>query len=232
LVIGAAIAEPYGTRRFVAFMGNGYVMRENWFYSLTTWAGAFPVYRDNPKPALIHGLKLLKEGIALFMSPQGRRVGKSPVDDYFNLTMDPRSGVGRLVLWSNGEIPVVPAFIHGASAALAQGKILPRFKSYISVSFGEPLTFKEYARDEGWTDEDPEFFINAKKIAERIMVSINEQMLEQEKYLLKIVEKKYKKRVLEISEEERADKGFRRFLRNLCNYSPEELQQKIEESKA
>ena len=67
LIVGAAIAEPYGTRRFVAFMGNGHVMKENFIFSMTRWCGAFPVFRENPTPALKHAVKTLKEGKCLFL---------------------------------------------------------------------------------------------------------------------------------------------------------------------
>ena len=231
LIVGSAIAEPYGTRRFVAFMGNGYVMEENWLFSMTKWCGAFPVYRDNPTPALKHAVKTLKEGKCMFISPQGKRVGKSPVDDYFNLKTDPRSGVGRIVLWMNGEVPIVPIFIHGAGAALSQGRFLPRYKSFISVSFGKPLFFKEMRKEGGWTEDDPDFFPKSKEIAIRIMDAIYEQMLIQEQNYFSVVEKKYKIKIDQISEDLRLNRPFRRTLRKMCNYSPEELGKAISQLK-
>ncbi len=227
-IVGAAIAEPYGTRRFVAFMGNGNVMEENWFFSLTKWFGAFPVYRNKPTPALKHAVKTLKEGKAMFISPQGKRVGRSPVDDYFNLRDNPRSGVGRIVLWMNGLVPVIPIFIHGAGAALSQGRFLPRYKSYISVSFGNPIFFNDVQKDGGWKEDDPDFFTKSKEIAVRIMDSIHEQMLLQEKNFFAIVEKKFARSISGINPELRAKRKFRRYLRNLCNYSPEQLQRTVE----
>jgi hypothetical protein len=210
-------------------MGNGYVMQENWFYRLLTWAGAFPVFRDKPRSALCFATMMLKEGKGLFMSPQGRRIGSTPVDDFFNLTEEPRSGIGRVVLLMNGKLPVVPIFIHGAGAALARGGVFPRYKSYISVSFGNPLHFHEYTREGGWSEKDPDFFPSAKKIAIRTMSAICEQMLKREKHFFTIVEKKYKRSIGEISEEMRKDKSFRRYLRNLCNYSHEELEQNLDQ---
>ncbi len=229
LIVGGAIAEPYGTRRFLSFMGNGYVMKENWFYRQLTWAGAFPVYRENPSPGLKFAAKTLKEGKGLYMSPQGRRIGSTPVDDYFNLTKDPRSGIGRVVLLMNGKLPVVPLFIHGAGAALARGGFFPRYKSYISVSFGDPLSFAEYEREGGWFEDDPDFFPTAKKIALRVMNAISEQMFRQEKIFFAIVERKYKRPINQISEDLRKDRSFRRYLRNLCNFSPNELQQTLDQ---
>ncbi|MHA2174375.1 MAG: lysophospholipid acyltransferase family protein [Candidatus Hodarchaeales archaeon] len=224
LIAGAAVAEPYGTRRFIAFMGNGYAMKENWLFSLTPWCGGFPVYRDKPTPALRHAVKTLKEGKAMFISPQGKRIGRSPVDDYFNLRKDPRSGVGRIILWMNGEVPVVPLYIHGAGAALSRGHFLPRYKSFISVSFGKPIFFEDFKKEGGWKEEDPNFFTNAKLIAARIMDSIHKQMLIQEENLLTIVEKKYNTSIQDITEDLRSERDFRRYLRNLCNYSPQDLE--------
>ena len=228
LIVGAAVAEPYGTRRFVAFMGNGHVMKENFIFDKVRWCGGFPVFRENPKPALKHAVQTLKEGKCVFMSPQGERVGKSPVDDYFNLTKNPRNGVGRIALMMNGKVPIIPMFIHGAGAALSRGKIFPRYKSYISLSFGKPIFLDEYTRNEGWSDEDPGFFTNAKKIANSIMESIFEQMMGQEEALFQIVERKYKTSVKNITEEQRVDRDFRKFLKNLCYYTPQKLQSFIE----
>ncbi|MHA1995474.1 MAG: lysophospholipid acyltransferase family protein [Candidatus Hodarchaeales archaeon] len=228
LIVGGAVAAPYGTRRFISFMGAGYVMKENWLYRQLTWAGGFPVYYDKPSPALRFAAKTLKEGKAIYMSPQGKRIGKSPVDDYFNIPKEPRSGIGRVILLMNGKLPVVPMFIHGAGAALSRGGFLPRYKSYVSVSFGEPLSFEEYAKDGGWKENDQEFFPTAKKIATRIMAAINEQMLKQEEYFFKIVERKYKRPISQISEDLRKEKSFQRYLRNLCNYTPKELRQTLD----
>ena len=230
LIVGASVAKPVatnGTRRFVAFMGNGKVMKENLIFSLTFWCGGFPIYRENPKPALQHAAKILNEGFCVFMSPQGLRVGTSPVDDYFNLRNNPRSGVGRVLLLANGKIPIVPMYIHGAGAALGGGRLIPRFKSFISVSFGDPITFEKYTRDQGWNEEDPDFFPAAKEIAIEIMDSIHNIMMEQEKNYFTIIEKKCGKSIKSISPEFRADRSFRRYQRNLCNYSPEELKQEL-----
>jgi 1-acyl-sn-glycerol-3-phosphate acyltransferase len=227
LTVGAAVATPYGTRKFVAFMGNGKVMKENPIFRLTFWCGGFPIYRENPKPALDHSAKIINEGIALYMSPQGRRVGTSPVDDYFNIKNDPRSGVGRVTLLANGKIPVVPMYIHGAGAALGGGRMVPRFKSYISLSFGEPISFEKYTREQGWNENDPDFFPTAKKIAVEVMNSVHKIMMEQEKNYFTIIEKKFGKPIKDIDEKLRADRSFRRYQRNLCFYSPEELENEL-----
>ena len=227
LVAAGAIAEPYGTRKFVAFMGNGKVMKENLIFSMTFWCGGFPIYRENPMPALHHSAKILKKDFGIFMSPQGRRVGSSPVDDYFNIRKDPRSGVGRIILLGNGEIPIVPMYIHGAGAALGGGRLVPRFKSFISVTFGDPISFEKYAREEGWNEKDPDFFPTAKKIAMEIMDSIHSLMMEQEKNYFTIIKRKFGKSIKNIDEELRADRSFRRYQRNLCNYSPDELGEEL-----
>ncbi|MHA1946691.1 MAG: lysophospholipid acyltransferase family protein [Candidatus Hodarchaeales archaeon] len=231
LIVGASVAKPVatnGTRRFVAFMGNGKVMRENLIFSLTFWCGGFPIYRENPSPALAHSAKILNEGFCVFMSPQGMRVGTSPVDDYFNLTNNPRSGVGRVTLLANGKIPVVPMYIHGAGAALGGGRLVPRFKSFISVSFGDPMSFEKYTREKGWKEEDPDFFPTAKEISIEIMDLIHNIMMEQEKNYFTIIEKKFGKSIADIDEKFRADRSFRRYQRNLCNYSPEELKNELQ----
>jgi 1-acyl-sn-glycerol-3-phosphate acyltransferase len=125
-------------------------------------------------------------------APQGKRIPSNPLDDYHNIISEGKTGIGRLVLRLNGKIPVVPMYIHGSREALRIGNIIPRFKSYISVSFCKPLLFTQYTRKDGWDELSPEFYTTARKIVDRIMTNIREQMLIQEKYFFKILEKKFK----------------------------------------
>jgi len=148
-VAGSAIIEPYGCRRYIALMASGKAMQQNFLYGLTRLVGGFPVFRENPNSAFNYAFRSLREGFAVFIAPQGKRIDKTPFHDYFNLVREGRTGVGRIILAMNGKVPVVPLFIHGTAEAWSPGNIIPKFGSHVSVSFGKPLYFHQYTRPDG-----------------------------------------------------------------------------------
>ncbi len=189
VLFGSAIVKPHGSRDFLAFMASGKAMMENRFFGLTRYLGAFPVFKENPKPALNTTIKLLKHGYAVYISPQGKRIGRTPFHDFHNLAQEGRTGVGRIILKTNGKIPIIPFYLHGAYEALRSGQSIPRFKANISIRIGEPLIFKEYTRSKGWKESDPDFFPMAREIVDKIMWSIRFLMLIEEKYYFDVVER-------------------------------------------
>ncbi|MFX0013730.1 MAG: lysophospholipid acyltransferase family protein [Promethearchaeota archaeon] len=189
ILFASAIVKPYGPRLFLAFMASGKAMVENKFFGLTHYLGAFPVFKEDPKPALSTTVKLLKHGYAVYISPQGKRVGRTPFHDFHNLVQEGRTGVGRIILKTNGKVPIVPFYLHGAYEALRSGQFLPRFKANLSIRIGKPLVFKEYTRSQRWKESDPDFFPTAREIVDKIMWSIRFLMLIEEKYYFDLVEK-------------------------------------------
>lgn len=188
IIFGSAIVEPYGSRLFLAFMASGKAMFKNKFFGLIRYLGAFPVFKENPKPALNTTINLLKNGYAVYISPQGKRFGRTPFHDFHNLTQEGRTGVGRVILKMNGKVPIIPFYIHGAYEALRSGQILPRFSSNISIRIGKPWIFQEYTRSQGWKESDPNFFTTAREIVDKIMWSIRFLMLIEEKYYFDLLE--------------------------------------------
>lgn len=227
LIFASALVHPFGNRRACGFMASGKAM-QNPFLGLVKYLGGFPVYPENPEPALNHAFKLLKERYAVFMAPQGKRIRSNPLLDYHNLINEGKSGIGRLVLRFNGKIPVVPMYIHGSREALSRGKILPKFKSFISISICKPLFFTLYARREGWSKLDPTYYKNARKIVNTIMTSIRNQMLIQEKQYFKVLERKFRVPIEKIQVSVRFKPKFDRFLFKLSKYHPEELKAFLE----
>ena len=189
ILIASAILKPYGPRMFLAFMASGKAMRESIFFGLTLYLGAFPVFKENPKPALDTTIILLKHGYAVYISPQGKRLGRTPFHDFHNLAQEGRTGVGRIYLKMNGKIPIIPFYIHGAYEALRSGQNLPRFGANISIRFGKSLIFKEYTRSQGWKESDPDFFPTTREIVDKIMWSIRFLMLIEEKYYFDVIER-------------------------------------------
>ncbi|MHA2231911.1 MAG: lysophospholipid acyltransferase family protein [Candidatus Hodarchaeales archaeon] len=199
LILASALVAPYGSRTQVAMMASGKAMQSNWFFGLMRFLGAFPVFQENPEPALAFARKSLKRGIGVVIAPQGKRIRSTPYHDYFNLTKEGKNGVGRLVLAFNGKVPVVPAYIRGSAEALSLGRFIPRFGSPISVSFGPPMYWSEYTRRDGWKQTDSDFFSTAREIADKIMNRIRDQLLIQEKDYFALFEQKFGKKTNEIS---------------------------------
>ncbi len=191
VIFGSAIVEPWGKRRALAFMANGKAMNANLFFRQLKKVGAYPVYRENPTPALLNSLRYLKAGYAAYISPQGKRIGRTPYHDYLSLEEEGKTGVGRLILKMNGQLPIIPFYIHGTGEALKIGTSLPRFKNYIGIRIGKPLLFTDFAKQNGWSEKDPDFYHTARKIVDKIMIAIKEQMLIHNKYYFDILKKKF-----------------------------------------
>lgn len=102
------------------------------------WLGCLPVHRGRPdRSALRAGLAALAEGKALGVFPEGTR-GTGRLD-----TM--ADGLAYLALRSGAA--VVPVAVSGTAAALPRGRVVPRLRVPVQVSFGRP--FKVH------TDGDP-----------------------------------------------------------------------------
>ncbi|UCE13412.1 MAG: 1-acyl-sn-glycerol-3-phosphate acyltransferase [Candidatus Heimdallarchaeota archaeon] len=228
-IILSTIITPFGNRKFLGFIVSGKVMEEHFLFGLLKLVGAIPIYRNNPTPTLNYVSQSLKEGIAILITPQGRRVHRTPFHDYFSLAEEGRTGVGRIILRTNGEIPVVPVYIRGTAEVLSPGAIKPRFGSYISISFGEPLYFHQYSRKNGsWSESDPDYYLNARKITDTIMNAIRDQMLEIEQPYLEYLEWKFNTGVEKITVSPRKEKEFVRFLRRLARVPPTQIKEYLD----
>ena len=173
IIFGSAIANPKRhLRNFVSFMINGKAMKKNFFFRQTKYLGGFPVFSDNPEPALRFAIETLKAHLAVIIFPQGGRVSHSSVlSDYHNLAQEGKTGVGRIILRLNGKVPVVPFYIHGSENVLKVGSVMPKWGSKMSITFGEPIYFSDYFKTTGWDQQSNEFFYSARIIANTIMKS-------------------------------------------------------------
>jgi len=187
IIFGCALAKPNWKRRYMAFMASGKAMKENPFFGLLHYLGAFPIFPENPEPALKYALHSLKLGLALYLTPQGGRRARSTLGDYMNLHKEGRTGVGRLILKMNGTVPVVPVYIKGSAEALGVGQRIPKYKARVRIVFGEVMTFQQYYKEKGW-EEDDEFYTIARKIVNQIMCQIRDLLLSTEQYFLQFLE--------------------------------------------
>jgi 1-acyl-sn-glycerol-3-phosphate acyltransferase len=94
---------------------------------------ARPVKRDGSDGrALKAALRLLRDGRALLLFPEGTRQRAG--------TLGPgKPGAGMLAVMSGA--PVVPVYVSGTAQALPPGRSVPR-PTRVRVSFGPPLHFK------------------------------------------------------------------------------------------
>ncbi|MHA2297675.1 MAG: lysophospholipid acyltransferase family protein [Candidatus Hodarchaeales archaeon] len=221
----SALAKPFGPKRYLALMGAGKTIQQKIFFRLFHLVGVFPVFPDHPQPAISYAVKTLEEKLSIFMAPQGKRITKTPFQDYFDLVREGRTGVGRIVLLTKGKIPVVPIYVHGTAEALSKGQLLPKFRSYISISFGKPLYFHKYFQKNGWMKQQQDFFIKAREIVDQIMEAIREQLIKVEKYYFQYLEWKFKKTINQISFSEKEWMKYKYFFRKLNQIHPKQLQE-------
>jgi 1-acyl-sn-glycerol-3-phosphate acyltransferase len=91
-----------------------------------------PVRREGSDPgALRSALRLLKEGRALLLFPEGTRGEEGTV-------RAGKPGAGMLAVMSGA--PVVPAYISGSGRAMPRGRVFPRPRK-VRVTFGPALRF-------------------------------------------------------------------------------------------
>ncbi|OLS23811.1 MAG: hypothetical protein HeimC3_22830 [Candidatus Heimdallarchaeota archaeon LC_3] len=219
LVFGTAIIP---IRRYCATIAPSKVMKENKLFSFTRFLGAHPLDAEDPEPALHYFLKTLENNLAIIIFPQGGRLSRTPLQDYKSFSNEGRSGVGRLVLRSIGKIPVIPCYLHGTAETLSKGQIFPRFGTYLSVTFGEPIYFDQYKMKKPMI-EDEEFFKTAHKITSEIMVKIQKLLYETEKDYFSLIEHILSNKIDQINLSESQEKKLRYLTKKLSHLNPNEL---------
>jgi 1-acyl-sn-glycerol-3-phosphate acyltransferase len=143
-----------GVPREVNFLAKEELFRNKIFGWLIRQYNAIPLRRSvGDVGALRKAVKLLKEGKAVLMFPEGTRslTGK---------LLKPRQGVGMIA--SLASAPVVPAYVTGTNRLW--GAFLRKEK--MSVSFGEPLLPSDFA---GRTGSERECYA---KLTDEVMTRI------------------------------------------------------------
>lgn len=213
---------PRGNRKYLTSITQGDIQQENFLFKMMRYVGGFPIDRNNPEISLDYLYETLKAGLSVGIFPQGGRRPRTPVEDYHQLGQEGRSGVGRVILRLAGQIPVIPFYIHGTAEALERGKILPKFGSYLSLTFGEPIFFSEYG-DRKWTRNDTDFYDTARIITDKIMHKLQELCYDTEKTVLDIIEQKLRKPIQEIKLTENQSKKLLKWLKRFSYFAPYEF---------
>jgi 1-acyl-sn-glycerol-3-phosphate acyltransferase len=119
-------------------MARSTLFKNPLFARLIRLMNAFPVERGTADTgALRHGLKLLGEGQAMLIFPEGTRSLTGVTGDF---------APGLMLLVKRGAPTVLPVAIDGAFAAWPKGRKLPSLFGHVGVMFGEPISSSELAK--------------------------------------------------------------------------------------
>ncbi len=119
----AGIACP----RQLSFMAKAELFKNKLFGGLISRLGAFPIHRGSGDiNALKTAFKILKNGGAMLIFPEGRRVKNGE---------RPRAKSGVAVIAQKMNVPVIPVLIDGDY----------KWMNKITVRIGEPISFEEHA---------------------------------------------------------------------------------------
>ncbi len=119
---------PLHLRRKVIYMAKEEYFKNPKMRWLVRFMGSFPVKRgEGDRHALRTGEEQLKKGNILIIFPEGTR-------SRIRTMAKAHSGMGMIALRTG--VPVVPVAIWGSENTLKQ------FRAPITISYGEPITFK------------------------------------------------------------------------------------------
>ena len=126
-LVGAVAPRPLG------FLAKEELFRLPLFGRLIWGLNARPLRRAGADPkALRTALRLLEEGRALLVFPEGTRGDEGTL-------RTPKAGAGMLAVLSG--VPVVPVYIEGSGRVWPRGRTVPR-PGKVIVRFGPPLRFE------------------------------------------------------------------------------------------
>lgn len=129
-LVGGACPRP------LSFLAKAQLFDIPLFGALIRRLNARPLRREGADAsALRTALRLLEEGAALLVFPEGTRGPEGTL-------RAPKAGAAMLAVL--GGVPVVPVFISGSGRALPKGRRLPQ-PVKVRVTFGPPLVFERPA---------------------------------------------------------------------------------------
>ncbi|MFO0809801.1 MAG: lysophospholipid acyltransferase family protein [Gemmataceae bacterium] len=125
-------------RAFPAAARDYFFVTTHRAFAAAVLVNALPFEREaSPRQSLAICRRLLDNpGNVLVLFPEGTRSPNGRMGEF-------KAGIGMLVCAS--DVPVLPCYISGASAALPKGTWLPRPRK-VTVTIGQPLTFAHRPR--------------------------------------------------------------------------------------
>lgn len=116
-------------KRPLRYMAKAELFKNRLFARLITKCGAFPVHRGRGDiGAIKSALEKLDNDEMVLMFPEGKRV--LSLEDEKNTRAKP----GAVMIAIKAQVPILPAYISGKFGFLRK----------ITVSYGEPIYYKEY----------------------------------------------------------------------------------------
>lgn len=126
-IVGGMAPRP------LSFLAKEELFRIPLFGRFIHGLNARPLKREGADPrALRTALRLLEEGHALLVFPEGTRGEEGTL-------RPPKAGAALLAVLSG--VPVVPAYVQGSGRVWPRGRTLPR-TGKVLVTFGPPLRFE------------------------------------------------------------------------------------------
>jgi len=133
------MALPSKIRKNIALAAARDVLFDKYKY-LSVWVelffNAFPFPRkenENIKVGLEHVGKLLDKGWSVVVFPEGKVSIDGRLQPF-------KRGAGLMAV--EMQVPVVPVCIEGTEKIVPYGKVFPRKRGEVTITFGKPLTFK------------------------------------------------------------------------------------------
>ncbi len=116
--------------RQLSYMAKAELFKNKFFSKLIKACGAFPVNRGRGDiGAIKSALEKLRNNEMVLMFPEGKRVMN--IEDEKSTRAKP----GAVMLALKAQIPIVPAYISGKFG----------FMKKLTISYGKPIYYKEYA---------------------------------------------------------------------------------------
>jgi 1-acyl-sn-glycerol-3-phosphate acyltransferase len=221
MVLAAAI-KPI--RTYLTSITPVKAMLDNWVFTLTRTCGIYPISTENPELSLDYLYASLKYNLGIFLFIQGKRKPRTPFHDYLYLKNEGKTGVGRLILRMNGKVPVIPYYTHGTGEALSEKNMIPKRKTYISLTFGKPIFFDHYFQEDGWK-KNQEFFNTARVITDQIMSEIYDIMMETEYSYFQLLERIFRSSLSDIHLSSKVEGILRRLNRKIAGLSIQNLKE-------
>ena len=218
----AAAVKPI--RTYLTSITPVKAMLSNKVFVLTRTCGIYPISTENPDMSLDYLYASLKYNLGIFLFIQGKRKPRTPFHDYKLLKNEGKTGTGRLILRMNGKVPVIPYYTHGTGEALSKNNMIPKRKTYISLTFGRPMFFDHHFQEGCWKKNE-EFFNAARVITDQIMNEIYDLMMKTERPYFQLLEQIFKCSLSEICLSPKTERILRKLNRKIADLPTQNLKE-------
>jgi 1-acyl-sn-glycerol-3-phosphate acyltransferase len=149
---GAAIIAPNHTSLYdppivgASMDEEAYYLADNWLFKkpllgcTIKMLNAYPLARSAKDKTSIKTIyKVLEKGKKVVIFPEGER-------SFDGKLLKLKPGIAQIAI--NANVPIVPAYIHGAFEVWPRDKKFPKFSGDISITFGRPIYPEHFSHPE------------------------------------------------------------------------------------